>query len=83
MGQLASISVHNLYDVSYDMKTNNMDEWKRIMPPLTVPEDGRLSAVIVPTIDTTRYSWLLRAFLGTKKPVMFCGESGCAKTATV
>lgn len=83
VGQLASISVHNLYDVSYDMKTNNMDEWKRIMPALTVPEDGRLSQVIVPTIDTTRYSWLLRAFLGTKKPVMFCGESGCAKTATV
>ena len=59
VGQLASLSVQNLYDVVYDMKTNNLDAWERNMAPLTVPEDGRLNNVIVPTVDTTRYSWLL------------------------
>jgi len=41
------------------MKTNNLDPWERNMQPLHVPEDGNLNTVIVPTVDTTRYSWLL------------------------
>jgi dynein heavy chain len=97
VGQLASVSVQNLYEVYYDMKTFNLDTWKRIIQPMSVPEDGNLSEVIVPTVDTTRYSWLLKA-LCTKKgiyykngkkenkfgsPVLFVGDSGCAKTVTV
>ena len=55
------------------------------MQPLTIPEDGRLTTVIVPTVDTTRYSWLLSALISKDKPVpvMFCGDSGAAKTVTV
>ena len=53
------------------------------MAPLMIPEDGQLQNVIVPTVDTTRYSWLLRALIDKRKPVMFCGDSGCAKTVTV
>ena len=52
------------------------------MLQLTVPEGARLAEIIVPTIDTTRYSWLLKACLNIKKPVMFCGDSGTAKTVT-
>ena len=52
------------------------------MSQLTVPEGARLADIIVPTIDTTRYSWLLKACLSVKKPVMFCGDSGTAKTVT-
>jgi hypothetical protein len=51
--------VQNLYDVCYDMKTNNLDAWDRNMAQFQVPEDGRLNSVIVPTVDTTRYAWLL------------------------
>lgn len=67
------------------MKTNNLDAWERNMQPLTIPEDGRLTTVIVPTVDTTRYSWLLNALISKEKPVpvMFCGDSGAAKTVTV
>lgn len=53
------------------------------MAPLTVPEDGRLTSVIVPTVDTTRYSWLLSQLIKRKNPVLFCGDSGAAKTVTV
>ena len=31
VGQLASLSVQNLYDVCYDMKSNNLDAWDRNM----------------------------------------------------
>jgi dynein heavy chain len=53
------------------------------MLPMAVPEGARLASIIVPTVDTTRYSWLLRACLSVRQPVMFCGDSGTAKTVTV
>jgi len=34
-------------------------------------------------MDTTRYSWLLNSIVNLKKPVIFCGDSGTAKTVTV
>jgi dynein heavy chain len=34
-------------------------------------------------MDTTRYSWLLNQVIQLKKPVLFCGDSGTAKTVTV
>ena len=82
VGQQASVSVQNLYDVCYDMKSNNLDAWERNMANISVPEDGNLNQVIVPTVDTTRYAWLLKQLLEKQVPVMFCGESGAAKTVT-
>ena len=52
------------------------------MRPLITPEGVRLADIIVPTVDTTRYSWLLQACMNVKKPCMFCGDSGTAKTVT-
>jgi len=34
-------------------------------------------------MDTTRYSWLLNQVVSLKKPCLFCGDSGTAKTVTV
>lgn len=34
VGQIASISVQNLYDVLYDTKTNSFDGWERNMAAL-------------------------------------------------
>lgn len=65
------------------MKTNNLDPWERNKPKLHVPEGGSLNQVIVPTVDTTRYAWLLNVLIKRDNPVMFCGESGSAKTVTV
>ena len=53
------------------------------MPEYEAPADKKFSSILVPTIDTTRYSWLLMQLLQTKRPVVFCGDSGTAKTVTV
>jgi dynein heavy chain len=47
------------------------------------PTDARYASILVPTMDTTRYSWLLNAIVKSGKPVLFCGDSGAAKTVTV
>ena len=41
------------------------------------------SKVLVPTVDTTRYTFLLDRIVRVRAPVLFCGESGTAKTVTI
>lgn len=38
---------------------------------------------LVPTIDTTRASWILEQMVKIKRPVLLVGESGTSKTATI
>jgi len=39
--------------------------------------------IIVPTIDTVRYNYLVEAFLSKKRPVLLVGPVGTGKTLTV
>jgi dynein heavy chain len=67
----------------YDIKTQKLDFWDKRVTEYIPPTDGRFSSILVPTTDTTRYSWLLNQVIKLKKPVLFCGDSGTAKTVTV
>lgn len=60
-----------------------MDFWDKRVAEYVPPVDGRFSSILVPTMDTTRYSWLLNQVISLKKPCLFCGDSGTAKTVTV
>jgi len=73
----------NLFDNYFDIKSLSLDTWEKKVPEYEAPVDKKFSSILVPTVDTTRYSWLLNALLMNKKPVMFCGDSGTAKTVTV
>lgn len=61
----------------------NLDLWEKRVSAYEPPADKKFASILVPTVDTTRYSWLLTALLQNKRPVMFCGDSGTAKTVTV
>ena len=37
----------------------------------------------VPTVDTTRTSWILEQMVKIRRPVLLVGESGTSKTATI
>jgi len=39
--------------------------------------------IIVPTIDTVRYNYLVEAFLSKKQPVLLVGPVGTGKTLTI
>lgn len=75
--------VGSLYDQYIDTKSLSLDLWEKKVLHYEAPADKKFSSILVPTVDTTRYSWLLNVLLATKKPVMFCGDSGTAKTVTV
>lgn len=39
--------------------------------------------VLVPTVDTTRTSWMLEQMVKIQRPVLLVGDSGTSKTATI
>ena len=57
--------------------------WDEKVPIYAPPPSKKFSAILVPTVDTVRYAWLLSQIMSLKKPALFCGDSGTAKTVTV
>ena len=72
-----------LYEYFYDPKQHQWRPWKAIVPNYIKPSDGKFSSIMVPTIDTVRYTWLLNSITSIKKPVLFVGTSGTAKTVMI
>lgn len=60
-----------------------MSKWDAMVPAYVAPASRKFSEILVPTVDTVRYSWLLEQIMNLKKPACFCGDSGSAKTVTV
>ena len=72
-----------IYDNCYDENTGQYNPWKPKVPPYEPPASKKFSAILVPTVDTLRYSWLLSQVMKMNKPCMFVGDSGTAKTVTI
>lgn len=69
----------NLYD--YESETNKIwVPWEKKVTEYQPPIDGKFSKILVPTVDTKRFSFLLGSMVEQKYPVMFVGESGTAKS---
>ncbi|KAK2942847.1 putative Dynein axonemal heavy chain 6 [Blattamonas nauphoetae] len=67
-----------LYEVGIDIK----DKW---LCQLEVPDyqhspNVHFNSILVPTIDTVRYGFLVRLLIGAKVPVLVTGETGVGKT---
>lgn len=41
------------------------------------------SKIIIPTIDTIRYEYLIRLYMSKKQPILLAGPRGCGKTFIV
>ncbi|KAG2382028.1 hypothetical protein C9374_005820 [Naegleria lovaniensis] len=72
-----------LYEYFFDVRNHQWKPWKVIVPVYQPPTNGRFSSIIVPTIDTVRYTSFLHTFVTLGKPVLFVGSSGTAKTVMI
>ena len=57
--------------------------WSNEVGVYVHPEDGKFSKILVPTVDTKKFSYLLNLMVSNKFPVMFVGESGTAKSVII
>ena len=71
-----------LTDSVYDASSKRWQTWESRVEPYVEPSPFKFYEVIVPTTDSTKFSYLLRE-LGPRKPVLFVGASGTAKTTII
>jgi len=75
----------SLYDNFFDMSKTpgKFMRWEEKVEAFEMPSDRKFGSILVPTVDTVRYAWLLNQIMSLRKPALFCGDSGTAKTVTV
>ncbi|XP_006894689.1 PREDICTED: dynein heavy chain 10, axonemal [Elephantulus edwardii] len=71
-----------LYDFHFDSKEKKWIPWSQLVPEYVHSPEKKFVDILVPTVDTTRTSWILEQVTKIKQPVLFVGESGTSKTAT-
>ena len=59
-----------------DYTNKKMDPWERIVPPFHFDPEMSFVNMVVPTVDTIRYSYLLDKLLAVNTSVMFTGGTG-------
>ncbi|KAJ8266677.1 hypothetical protein GJAV_G00133350 [Gymnothorax javanicus] len=75
-------SLPTLYDFHFDGEQKKWVPWTSLVPAYIHNIDVQFIDILVPTVDTTRASWLLEQMVKIKRPVVLVGESGTSKTAT-
>eukprot|EP01135_Chromosphaera_perkinsii_P003004 Nk52_evm26s232 gene=Nk52_evmTU26s232 len=72
-----------VYDYRYDDETNSWVGWMDDQPEFKVDLSLSFADIIVPTVDTVRYSYLLHQLITNNQQVMMVGPTGTGKTLTV
>lgn len=57
--------------------------WNTLVPNYEHNPNIKFNEILVPTVDSTRVTWLLNLMTDVKRPVILIGETGTSKTATM
>ena len=71
----------SLYEYVYE--SGSWIHIRNKVAPYTPREDNDFSKILVPTLDTVKFNYLLNLMMSREKPVMFVGEPGTAKTVII
>lgn len=62
-----------------DFDTKRLDPWERIIPTFKYNRDVPFFEMLVPTIDTVRFGYLMEKLLAVRHSVLFTGTTGVGK----
>lgn len=57
--------------------------WNTLVAEYNHNPSIKFNEILVPTVDSTRVTWLLNLMTTVKRPVILIGETGTSKTATM
>lgn len=72
-----------LYEYYFDPELSKWVPWADKVPEYEHKVGLKFHEILVPTVDTVRNTWLLELMVKIKRPVVFVGETGTSKTATI
>ena len=60
-----------------------MDSWERIVPTFKYNKEIPFFEMLVPTVDTVRFGYLLEKLLQVKQSVLYTGGTGVGKVSSL
>jgi len=72
-----------VYDYFFDKPKSRWSLWNSLIPSTGFDESLQPHEIIVPTIDTARYTYLLDTCLMHEKPFLLVGPTGTGKTVYI
>lgn len=69
----------DLWSCYADLDARKMDLWERIVPVFKFNKEVPFFEMIVPTVDTIRFGYLLDKLLHVRQSVLFTGATGVGK----
>ena len=72
-----------MYEYFFDTTINKWVPWADKVPEYEHKVGLKFHEILVPTVDTVRNTWLLELMMKVKRSVVFVGETGTSKTATI
>lgn len=62
-----------------DFDTRRLEPWEKIIPSFKYSADIPYFDLLVPTVDTVRYGFMMEKLLAINRSVMFTGTTGVGK----
>jgi hypothetical protein len=72
----------SVYDFTFDMASCGWQHWRASAGTAAISEDAVFNDIIVQTVDTLRYSSLLRLLVQSGKHVLLAGPTGGSHACT-
>lgn len=72
-----------VYGFTFDKSKFKWISWGELLDPTPIPADAEYTNIIVPTVDTVRYTFLLDQLVRSKKHCLLVGPTGTGKTAYI
>ena len=73
-------TTHDVYSYTYVSASSSWQDWLSTTTITPVPIDTEFNNIIIPTIDTVRYCYILGKMLESGVHTMFVGPTGTGKT---
>ncbi len=72
-----------MYGFTFDKSKFKWVPWGDLLDPTPIPADAEYTNIIVPTVDTVRYTFLIDQLVRSNKHCLLVGPTGTGKTAYI